>query len=83
MSSKSITLNEDQKLAILKEWNDRPDNPPFIKELIELVFSEIPEDAKTGRSRYGIAIKKFLAEKSLQAKVGGKYYAKEKPELTE
>ena len=83
MSSKSITLNEDQKLAILKEWNDRPDNPPFIKELIELVFSEIPEDAKTGRSRYGIAIKKFIAEKSLQAKVGGKYYAKEKPELTE
>ena len=83
MSSKAVSLNEDQKLAILNEWNQRPDDPPFIKELIELVFPDIPEEAKTGRSRYGIAIKKFLAEKSLQAKVGGKYYAKEKPELTE
>ena len=37
MSSKNIDLNEDQQLALLNEWNSRPDDPPYIKELIELV----------------------------------------------
>ena len=83
MSSKNIELNEDQQLAILKEWNERKDNPPYIGELIELVFSDIPEDLKDGRSKYGRAVKKFLAEKSLTAKVTSKHYPKEKIELTE
>ena len=83
MSSKNIELNEDQQLAILKEWNGRKDNPPYIGELIELVFSDIPEDLKDGRSKYGRAVKKFLAEKSLTAKVTSKHYPKEKIELTE
>ena len=37
MSSKNIELDESQQLALLNEWNSRPDDPPYIKELIELV----------------------------------------------
>lgn len=83
MKSKNIELNEDQQLAILEEWNKRTDDPPYIKELIKLVFPDIPEDMVDGRSKYGRAVKKFLAEKSLSAKVSHKYYPKEKVELTE
>ena len=83
MSSKNIKLNEDQQLAILTEWNSRPEDPPYIKELIELVFPDVPEEKKDGRSKYGRAVKDFLAEKSLSAKVSHKYYPKEKVELNE
>ncbi len=65
MSSKNIELNEDQQLAILTEWNSRPDDPPYISQLIELVFPDVPEKQRDGRSKYGRAVKKFLAEKSL------------------
>ena len=83
MSANNVNLNEDQQLAILEEWNKRPDDPPYVKELIALVFPDIPEDMKDGRSKYGRAVKKFLAEKSLKAKVTNKYYPKEKVELNE
>ena len=83
MSSKNIELDESQQLALLNEWNNRPDDPPYIKELIELVFPDVPEDMRDGRSKYGRAVKKFLSEKSLKAKVSHKYYPKEKTELTE
>ena len=83
MSAQSIDLDENQQLALLNEWNNRPDDPPYIKELIELVFPEVPEEKRDGRSKYGRAVKKFLAEKSLKAKVSHKYYPKEKIELTE
>ena len=83
MSAKNIELNEDQQLALLNEWNNRPDDPPYVKELVELVFPDLPEDMRDGRSKYGRAVKKFLAERSLKAKVSHKHYPKEKPELTE
>ena len=83
MKEKNIELNEDQQLAILEEWNKRNDGAPHLKELIELVFPDIPEEMKDGRSKYGRAVKKFLAEKSLEAKVSHKYYPKEKVQLTD
>ena len=83
MSAKNIELNEDQQLALLNEWNNRPDDPPYVKELVELVFPDLPEDMRDGSSKYGRAVKKFLAERSLKAKVSHKHYPKEKPELTE
>lgn len=83
MSDKNIKLNEEQQLAILEEWNKHKDGAPHLKDLIELVFGEIPEEKRDGRSIYGRAVKKFLAEKSLEAKVSHKYYPKEKIELTE
>ncbi len=78
MSNKNISLNTNQELAILEEWNKRGDDPPYVKELIALVFPDVPEEMKDGRSKYGRAVKKFLAEKSLEAKVTNKYYPKEK-----
>ena len=83
MSDKNIKLSEDQQLAILEEWNKRKDGAPHLKELIELVFGDIPEEKRDGRSVYGRAVKKFLAEKSLEAKVSHKYYPKEKVQLTD
>jgi hypothetical protein len=83
MSAQTITLDENQQLALLNEWNSRPDDPPYISQLIELVFPDVPEKQRDGRSKYGRAVKKFLAEKSLSAKVSHKYYPKEKKELTE
>ena len=67
MKSKNIELNEDQQLAILEEWNKMADDPPYIIELIKLVFPDIPEEMVDGRSKYGRAVNKFLAEKSLNA----------------
>ena len=61
MSSKNIELNEDQQLAILTEWNSRPDDPPYISQLIELVFPDVTEKQRDGRSKYGRAVKKFLS----------------------
>jgi len=83
MSSNNIELTKEQQLTLLNEWNNRPDDPPYIKELIELAFPDIPEDMKDGRSKYGRVVKKFLSEKSLEAKVSHKYYPKEKIELTD
>ena len=83
MSSNNIELTKEQQLTLLNEWNNRPDDPPYIKELIELAFPDIPEDMKDGRSKYGRVVKKFLSENSLEAKVSHKYYPKEKIELTD
>ena len=77
MSSKNVKLTEDQELAILEEWNKR-DEPPYISELIELAFPDIPDDRKNGRSKEGRAVKEFLAKKSLEARVTSKHYPKER-----
>ena len=45
MSSREIELTEDQQLLLLNEWNGRPDDPPYIKELIEL-FSQTSQRIK-------------------------------------
>lgn len=71
-----IILTKEQSDLIVQEWNSRKENPPSIKELIKLVFENENLD---GRNAEGIAIRKFLAEKSFN------YPAKEKIiiELTE
>lgn len=58
-----IELTEQQKLNILTEWNSRAENPPSIYELIKLAF-DVKED---GRSKYGKAIKAYLASRDLKA----------------
>ena len=82
MSSKNVKLTEDQELAILEEWNKR-NEPPYISELIQLTFPDIPDERKNGRSKEGRAVKEFLAKKSLEARVTSKHYPKERTELTE
>lgn len=54
-----INLTTSQQDLIIKEWNSRKDNPPSIKELINLVFSLDLDE----RSPEGLAIRGFLAKK--------------------
>ena len=76
----AIELTEQQKLAILKEWNDRPDNPPSLLELIRIAY---PNEEFDGRTKEGRAVKKFLATRQIVADGAHVYKPKDKVELTE
>lgn len=77
-----ITLSEEQKKSILQLWNDNDDSKiPGIKEMTGIVFPDIPEDMKDGRSVYGRLIRNFLAERNLKARATSEYQAKERVEL--
>ena len=76
----SEELSDQQKLAILKEWNDRPDNPPSLLELIRVAY---PDNEYDGRTKQGRAVKKFLSTREIVADGAHVYKPKEKIELTE
>ena len=76
-----IILTEAQQLLLLKEWNDRPSNPPSLNELAKIAFPEV-ENAD-GRSKEGRAVKAFLATRQLKARGAQEYQHKEKIELTD
>ena len=77
-----ITLSEEQKKSILQLWNDNDDSKiPGIKEMTGIIFPDIPEDMKDGRSVYGRLIRNFLAERNLKARATSEYQAKERVEL--
>ena len=78
-----IKLSEGQEELILDEWNSRRDSPPGIKELTQKVFPDIPQELRDGRSKYGRAIKRFLATRKIKAKGTHEYDKKDKIELTE
>ena len=83
MSAKTFTLSPDQELAILKLWNSGEDKNLYINEIMKSIFPDLPKDKQDGRSKEGRAVKKFLLNKGLEAKVTSKHYPKEKTELTE
>ncbi len=64
--NKKIVLTDSQCLVILKEWDSRPNNPPSVGELIELVFPDIEEKFKDPRTKYGRVIKEYLISKDLK-----------------
>jgi len=62
--SKILSLTNQQKLDILKRWNDESLSPPSIDELMRLAF---PDDKEfDARSKKGILVKSFLVEKGLK-----------------
>lgn len=63
-NEEEIEITDSQWEIIKKEWNKRPDKPPSILELTQLVFKRPNLD---GRSKEGRAIKIRLAEASLRA----------------
>lgn len=65
ISNDKIELNPEQKISILNSWNSDPLSPPSISDLVKLVFPTAP--SFDGRTKYGRAIKTFLAEKGLEA----------------
>jgi len=56
MSDDLPKLTEEQELKLLEEWNNRPDNPPSLTELVKLAFGREDLD---GRSKEGKAVKNF------------------------
>lgn len=66
-------LSDEQKLKLLNEWNNRPDNPPSLVELVQLAFGTEDLD---GRSKEGKAVKNFLASRQIKPKKSHEYQAK-------
>ena len=62
---REVTLTENQKQAILKAWHLDPENPPSIKNLVDLLYPHMELD---GRSKQGKAIKEYLLTFSLTPK---------------
>lgn len=73
MSDDILILTEEQQLKLLKSWNDRPDNPPSLAELVKLAFDR---DDLDGRSKEGKAVKQFLASRQIKPKKSHEYEAK-------
>ena len=73
MSDDILILTEEQQLKLLKDWNDRPDNPPSLAELVKLAFDR---DDLDGRSKEGKAVKQFLASRQIKPKKSHEYEAK-------
>ncbi len=78
--SDKVILNEDQKKAVIDEWNSRPDDPPSLLELIRAAFPDTDFD---GRSKEGRAVKAFLAERQIKARPAHQYQSKDDIELTD
>ena len=74
-----VKLTEEQGKLIVNEWNNRPDNPPSLIELIHLVFGE----SFDGRSKEGRAVKSFLATRDIKARGAHEYQAKEIIDLSD
>ena len=79
MSDEILILTEEQQLKLLKEWNDRPENPPSLAELVKLAFNREDLD---GRSKEGKAVKQFLASRQIKPRKSHEYEAKGLLELT-
>jgi len=71
--SEKIKLSEEQKVLVLDEWNSHPNNPPGIKELTKIAFPDIGEELQDGRSKYGRAVKAFLATRKIKARGAHEY----------
>lgn len=78
--NEDIALTEEQKMKLLNEWNNRPDNPPSLSELVKIAFEK---DDLDGRSKEGKAVKTFLASRKIKPKKSHEYQAKGLIELTE
>jgi hypothetical protein len=68
-----ITLSDEQKLKILKAFNEATDDsPPSLKKMTEDCFGKCLD----GRSKEGKAIKDFLLSRQLKAKAAHEYVKK-------
>jgi hypothetical protein len=76
-----IELTDEQKLLIIKTWNDNKENPPSLQELTQIAFPDVPNI--DGRSKYGKAVKNFLASRELKVKTKSEYTPKDRLEFTQ
>lgn len=73
MNQDFLELTEGQQLKLLNEWNNRPNNPPSLVELVKLAFDRNDLD---GRSKEGKAVKEFLSSRQIKPKKSHEYQAK-------
>jgi len=73
MNENLPTLTEEQQLKLLNEWNNRPENPPSLNELVKIAFGR---DDLDGRSKEGKAVKNFLASRQIKPKKSHEYTPK-------
>lgn len=79
-NKEEIVLTKEQQLKILEAiQNGGDDNPPLIKDLIILAFGE-PHDART---KYGTAVRVFIAQNGLKFRNARQYVPNKVVELTE
>lgn len=76
-----MNLSKEQQEKIINEWNSRAENPPSLKELVQIAFP----DGKNldGRSEEGRLVKEFLSSREIKARASQEYNPKNKIELTE
>jgi len=75
-----IELTQEQKDIIISTWNSRKEDPPGLQELTQIVFPDIPN--LDGRSKYGKAVKNFLASRDLKIKTKSEYTPKDRVSLS-
>jgi len=73
-------LTNEQQQIIMDEWNNNPDDPPSLLDLITKAF---PGQDLDGRSKEGRAVKEFLANSDIKARGAHEYKPKKKINLTE
>ena len=76
-----MKLSEQQQESILREWNDRPDDPPSLLTLTKIAFPDL--EKVDGRCKEGKLVKVFLTENGLRARPSNEYKPKGKIELNE
>lgn len=59
-------LSDEQKKLILTKWNQNPNNPPAITDLVKLVWPDIDKKLQDGRSLQGRLVKQYLVEHDLK-----------------
>lgn len=78
---KHIRISPKFQADILKRWNDKPDKPPSIAELLEIVWPDKKDI--TARDFEGRAIKAFLATRQLKHRAATEYVPVEAQPLTD
>ena len=74
-------LTEDQQNLIVNEWNNRPEDPPSLIELIRIAYPSFPD--LDGRCKEGKYVQAFLAKRSLKARGTHEYKSKKAPDLSD
>lgn len=78
-NNEKIVLTQDQQLIVLEMLDKDPEHPPMIKDIIEKVFGQ-KHDART---KYGVAVREFIAERGLKFRNARHYIPQKIIELTE
>ena len=70
----TIELTQQQKEAVIREWDSRENNPPALLELIRIAYPDQPH--LDGRSKEGKAVKAFLATRQINPLASHQYKPK-------